>query len=62
MKQSTNQLVFLEDALHMACYVLPVDHPTTLLPSIPYIPHVALMMSLRSDKEGNTIKVMESAE
>lgn len=44
MKQSTNQLVFLEDALHMACYVLPVDHPTTLLPSILHISHVALMM------------------
>ena len=43
MKQSTNQLVFLEDPLHMACYVFRISYQLIILQHYYPVYHTSLM-------------------
>ena len=43
MKQSTNQLVFLEDAFHMACYVFRISYQLIILQHYYPVYHTSLM-------------------
>lgn len=62
-KHSTNQLVFLKDALHMACYVFHINHWLIILQHYYPLYHTFLMWRWWClDEEGKRIDVVEPVE